>query len=233
MLKCSHTSPCEACRKARSACVPQSDRLRAKHRNTVSTEARIEKLPFRRDYVDERPLEITTSDEVHAGECTKQHRWIASNKGRTSVTAIPRENYAGSDSPTTCPDDITTRGEWNDVGDDRNSTLPSETGENAGWEPPSSAFALPDSYMPADNSTENPTADPWYSMPWTSEPHSRETLPASFWGWNWSQSGYLTGSETDGFLHPSIPTQQPGGRPFRGDAEEPQYPSRSGIMPFS
>ncbi|PYH67027.1 uncharacterized protein BO88DRAFT_416988 [Aspergillus vadensis CBS 113365] len=59
-----------------------------------------------------------------------------------------------------------------------------------------------------------------------------ETLPVSFWGWTWSQSGYLTGSETDGFLHPSIPASQAAGWPFRGKAEQPQYPSRSGIMPF-
>ncbi|OJZ80270.1 hypothetical protein ASPFODRAFT_212785 [Aspergillus luchuensis CBS 106.47] len=48
------------------------------------------------------------------------------------------------------------------------------------------------------------------------------TLHGSFWDWTWSQSEYLTGSETDRFLHPSIPAQQPGGWPFGGDAEEPQ-----------
>ncbi|PYH67176.1 uncharacterized protein BO88DRAFT_455618 [Aspergillus vadensis CBS 113365] len=100
------------------------------------------------------------------------------------------------------------------------------------WRPPLSAIALPNSYMPADNSTGDPTEDAWYSMPWATEPYSWETLPASFWGWTWSQADNLTGSETDGSLHPSIPAPQAAGWPLGGEAEQPQHPSRSGVMPF-
>ncbi|KAL3264066.1 hypothetical protein ABHI18_001147, partial [Aspergillus niger] len=177
-------------------------------------------------------LDTTTTYEAHANESMEGHRWSASDMGCASVITIPRENDAERDTPTTCPVDITSRGEWNAVGDDRNNTLASETGVNAGWGPPSSVIPLPNSYMPADNLTEHPTADAWYSMPWTTEPCSWETLPASFWSWTWPQSEYLAGSETDGFLHPSIPVQQSAGWPFRSEAEQPRYATRSGIMPF-
>ncbi|GAA93029.1 similar to An03g03090 [Aspergillus luchuensis IFO 4308] len=160
------------------------------------------------------------------------HQWSASDMGCASVITIPRENDAERDTPTTCPVDITSRDEWNAVGDDRNNTLPSETGVNAGWRPPSSVIPIPNSYMPADNLTEDPTADAWYSMPWTTEPCSWETLPASFWGCTWPQSGYLAGSETDGFLHPSIPVEQSAGWPFGSEAKQPQYATRSGTTPF-
>ncbi|KAL3264528.1 hypothetical protein ABHI18_000684, partial [Aspergillus niger] len=128
--------------------------------------------------------------------------------GCASVITIPRENDAERDTPTTCPVDIISRGEWNEVGDDVNSTFPSETGVNAGWGPPSSVIPLPNSYMPADDLTEDHTADAWYSMLWATEPYSWETLPASFWGWTWSQADNLTASGTDGSLHPSIPAPQ-------------------------
>ncbi|GLA79131.1 hypothetical protein AtubIFM55763_002052 [Aspergillus tubingensis] len=230
--KCSHTSPCEACRKARSACVPQSERPRANRHTTICTETRTEKLPIHRAYADQPSSDTTTTYEAHANESMEGHRWSASDMGCASVITIPRENDAERDTPTTCPVDITYRGEWNAVGDDRNNTLASETGVNAGWGPPSSVIPLPNSYMPADNLTEHPTADAWYSMPRTTEPCSWETLPESFWGWTWPQSEYLAGSETDGFLHPSIPVQQSAGWPFGSEAEQPQYATRSGIMPF-
>ncbi|KAI3051673.1 hypothetical protein CBS147353_11573 [Aspergillus niger] len=152
--------------------------------------------------------------------------------GRASDVAIPEDSGAERGSPTTCPADVTARGDWNEIRDDGNSTLPSDIGDNVGWAPSSSAIALPDSYMPADNSMGDPTADPWHWMPWAMEPRSWETLPASFWGWTWSQSRYLTGSETDGSLHPSIPASQTVGWPFGDEAEQPQHPSRSGVMPF-
>ncbi|BCR99813.1 uncharacterized protein AKAW2_50155S [Aspergillus luchuensis] len=69
-------------------------------------------------------------------------------------------------------------------------------------------------------------------MLWTTEPYSWETLPASFWGWTWSQADNLTASGTDGSLHPSIPAPQAAGWPFGSEAEQPQYPTRSGVMPF-
>ncbi|KAI2937943.1 hypothetical protein CBS147321_7473 [Aspergillus niger] len=206
--KCSHTSPCEACRKARK------------------------KSPIHMAFADQPSSDTTTTYEAHANESMEGHQWSASDMSCASVISIPRVNYAERDTPTTCPVDITSRGEWNEVGDDRNSTLPSETGVNASWRPPSSVIPIPNSYMPADNFTEDPTADAWYSMLWTTEPCSWETLPASFWGCTWPQSGYLAGSETDGFLHPSIPVQQSAGWPFGSEAEQPQYATRSGIMPF-
>ncbi|OJZ79933.1 hypothetical protein ASPFODRAFT_148441 [Aspergillus luchuensis CBS 106.47] len=152
--------------------------------------------------------------------------------GRASDVAIPKDDGAERGSSITCPADVTARGEGNEIRDDGNSTLPSDIGDNVGWAPSCSAIALPNSYMPADNSTGDPMADPGHWMPWDMEPRSWETLPASFWGWTWSQSGYLTGSETDGSLHPSIPASQAAGWPFGGEAEQPQYPSRSGVIPF-
>ncbi|KAI3005578.1 hypothetical protein CBS147346_4244 [Aspergillus niger] len=152
--------------------------------------------------------------------------------GRASDVATPKDSGTERGSPTTCPADITVRGEWNEITDDRNSTLPYQIGDNAGWGPPSSATTLPNLFMSANHSTGNPTADPWHLMPWASEPYSWETLPASFWGWTWSQSEYLTGSETDGFSHPSIPAPQAAGWSFGGEAEQPQYPTRSGITHF-
>ncbi|KAI3050040.1 hypothetical protein CBS147353_11654 [Aspergillus niger] len=152
--------------------------------------------------------------------------------GRASDVAIPEDSGAERGSPTTCPADVTARGDWNEIRDDGNSTLRSDIGDNAGWGPPPNATALPSSLMPANNSTGNPTADSWHSMPWASEPYSWETLPASFWGWTWSQSGYLTGSETDGFSHPSIPALQAAGWPLVGDAEEHQDPRTGGAILF-
>ncbi|BCS00190.1 uncharacterized protein AKAW2_50531S [Aspergillus luchuensis] len=118
--------------------------------------------------------------------------------GHASDVAVPRNSGAERGSPITCPADVTGRGERYEVIDDENSTLPSETGVNAGWGPPLSAIALPNSYMSADSSTGDSTADAWYSMPWATEPYSWETLPASFWGWTWSQADNVTASETDG-----------------------------------
>ncbi|KAI2863723.1 hypothetical protein CBS63078_10994 [Aspergillus niger] len=152
--------------------------------------------------------------------------------GHASDVAVPRNSGAERGSPITCPADVTGREERYEVIHDGNSTLPSETGVNAGWGPPLSAIALPNSYMSEDNSIGDPTADAWYSMPWATEPYSWETLPASFWGWTWSQADNVTASETDGSLHPSIPAPQAAGWPFGGEAEQPQHPSRSGVIPF-
>ncbi|KAI3053326.1 hypothetical protein CBS147353_11502 [Aspergillus niger] len=152
--------------------------------------------------------------------------------GRALDVAVLRNSDAERGSPITCPADVTARGERYEVIDDGNSTLPSETGVNAGWGPPISAIALPNSYMPADNSTGEHTADAWYSMPWATEPYSWETLPASFWGWTWSQADNVAPSETDGSLHSSIPAPQAAGWPFGGEVEQPQHPSRSGVIPF-
>ncbi|RDH27286.1 hypothetical protein BDQ94DRAFT_175756 [Aspergillus welwitschiae] len=192
----------------------------------------IEKLSVRRVYADQPPSGTTTTDVAHVSESMKGHQWSASNMRCASDITIPRDNGTERGSPTTCPANITTRGQWNEIRDDRNSTILSGIGDNAGWGPPSSAIALPDSYMPADNSTGDPTADPWYLTPWAMEPCSSETLPASFWDWTWPQSGCLTGSETNGLSHPSIPASQAAGWPFGGEAEQPQQPSTSGVMPF-
>ncbi|GAA93162.1 hypothetical protein AKAW_11274 [Aspergillus luchuensis IFO 4308] len=192
----------------------------------------VQKPPIHMAYADQPSSDTTTTYEAHANEFMEGHQWSASDVGCASVITIQRVNDAERDTPTTCPVDITSRGEWNAVGDDRNNTLQSEAGVNAGWRPPSSVIPIPNSYMPADNFTEDPTADAWYSMPWTTEPCSWETLPASFWGCTWPQSSYLAGSETDGFLHPSIPVQQSAGWPFGSEAEQPQHATGSGIMPF-
>ncbi|OJZ79774.1 hypothetical protein ASPFODRAFT_213090 [Aspergillus luchuensis CBS 106.47] len=230
--KCSHTSPCEACRKARSACVPQSDRPRANHRTTISTETRTEKSPVSRIYADQPSSNTSRTYEAHASASMEEHRWNVSDMGCASDVAILRDSGAERGSTITCPADVTARGDWNVIRDDGNSTLRSDIGDNAGWGPPPNATALPSSLMPANNSTGNPTAHAWYSMPWASEPYSWETLPASFWGWTWSQADNMTASETDGSLHSSIPAPQAAGWPFGDEAEQPQYPTRSGIMPF-
>ncbi|GLA10346.1 hypothetical protein AnigIFM60653_003063 [Aspergillus niger] len=230
--KCSRIWPCEACQGSGSACVPQSDRQSLNHRTTISTETRTEKSSVRRVYADQPPSGTTTTYVAHVSESMKGHQWSASNMRCASDITIPRDNGTERGSPTTCPANITTRGQWNEIRDDRNSTILSGIGDNAGWGPPSSAIALPDSYMPADNSTGDPTADPWYLTPWAMEPCSSETLPASFWDWTWPQSGCLTGSETNGLSHPSIPASQAAGWPFGGEAEQPQQPSTSGVMPF-
>ncbi|OJZ81119.1 hypothetical protein ASPFODRAFT_146254 [Aspergillus luchuensis CBS 106.47] len=202
------------------------------HRTTISTETRTEKSSVRRVYADQPPSGTTTTYVAHVSESMKGHQWSASNMRCASDITIPRDNGTERGSPTTCPANITTRGQWNEIRDDRNSTIPSDIGDNVGWAPSSSAIALPDSYMPADNSMGDPTADPWHWMPRAMEPRSWETLPASFWGWTWSQADNLTASETDGSLHPSIPAPQAAGWPFGGEAEQPQHPSRSGVMPF-
>ncbi|PYH63952.1 uncharacterized protein BO88DRAFT_429974 [Aspergillus vadensis CBS 113365] len=136
--------------------------------------------------------------------------------GCASDVAIPRDSGAERESPTMIPADVTC-GERNETTDDRSCTLPSQTAK---------------SYLPADNLAGESMAYPWYSMPWATDPYSQGTLHGSFWDWTWSQSEYLTGSETDGFLHPSIPAQQPGGAtvpelkrmPFWGDHSQELYP---------
>ncbi|KAL7649094.1 hypothetical protein ACMYSQ_012439 [Aspergillus niger] len=229
--KCSQPWPCEACRRSGRTCVPQSVRQSLNHRTTISTEIRTEKSSVRRVYADQ-PSSDTTTDVAHVSESMEGHPWSASDMGCASDITIPRDNGPARGSSTTCPANVTARGQWNEIRDDRNSTILSGIGDNAGWGPPSSAIALPDSYMPADNSTGDPTTDPWYLTPWTMEPCSSETLPASLWDWTWPQSGCLTGSETNGLSHPSIPASQAAGWPFGGEAEQPQYPSTSGVMPF-
>ncbi|CAK44746.1 uncharacterized protein An04g07640, partial [Aspergillus niger] len=94
----------------------------------------------------------------------EEHRWSVSDIGRASDVAIPRDSGAERGSPITCPADVTARGERYEIINNRNSTLPSESSVNAGWGPPLSAITLPNSYMPADNSTADHTADAWYSM---------------------------------------------------------------------
>ncbi|KAI2868750.1 hypothetical protein CBS11852_11314 [Aspergillus niger] len=230
--ECSRIWPCEECQRSGSTCVPQSDRQSVNHRSMMSTEPRTARSPVSRIYPDQPSSDTSRTYEVHASASMEGHRWSVSDMGRPSDVAIPKDGGAERGSSITCPADVTARGEGNEIRDDENSTLPSDIGDNVGWAPSSSAIALPDSYMPADNSMGDPTADPWHWMPWAMEPRSWETLPASFWGWTWSQSGYLTGSETDGSLHPSIPASQAAGWPFGGEAEQPQYPSRSGVMPF-
>ncbi|CAK44608.1 uncharacterized protein BO96DRAFT_477505 [Aspergillus niger CBS 101883] len=191
-----------------------------------------EKSPVSRVYPDQPSSDTSRTYEAHASASMEGHRWSVSDMGRASDVATPKDSGTERGSPTTCPADVTVRGEWNEIRDDGNSTLPYQIGDNAGWGPPSSATTLPNSFMSANHSTGNPTADPWHLMPWASEPYSWETLPASFWGWTWSQSEYLTGSETDGFSHPSIPAPQAAGWSFGGEAEQPQYPTRSGITHF-
>ncbi|OJZ79868.1 hypothetical protein ASPFODRAFT_148522 [Aspergillus luchuensis CBS 106.47] len=192
----------------------------------------VQKSPIHRAYADQPSSDTLRTYEAHASASMEEHRWSVSDMGSASDVAIPRDSGAERGSPITCPADVTARGERYEVIDDGNSTLPSESGVNAGWGPPLSAIALPNSYMPADNSTADHTADAWYSMRWATEPYRWETLPASFWGWTWSQADNLTASGTDGSLHPSIPAPQAAGWPFGGEAEQPQYPTRSGAMPF-
>ncbi|OJZ80386.1 hypothetical protein ASPFODRAFT_212770 [Aspergillus luchuensis CBS 106.47] len=222
------SGPAKRALRSGSTCVPRSDRQSVNHRTRMSSEPRAEKSPVSRFYPYQPSSDTLRMYEAHASASMEEHRWSVPDMGRASDVAIPRDSGAERGSPITCPADVTARGERYEVIDDGNSTLPSETGVNAGWGPPVSAIALPNSYMPADNSTGDLTADAWYSMPWATEPYSWETLPASFWGWTWP----LTGSETDGSLHPSIPASQAAGWPFGGEAEQPQYPSRSGVMPF-
>ncbi|KAI2860679.1 hypothetical protein CBS76997_11405 [Aspergillus niger] len=198
----------------------------------MSTEPCTEKSPVSSVYPGQPSSDTPRTYEAHASASMEEHRWSVSDMGCPSEVAVPRDSGAERGSPITCPADVTARGERYEVIDDGNGTLPSETGVNAGWGPPLSAIALPKSYMPADNSTGDPTGDAWYSMPWATEPYSWGTLPASFWGWTWSQADNLTASETDGSLHPSIPAPQAAGWPFGGEAEQPQYPTRSGVMPF-
>ncbi|KAI3045303.1 hypothetical protein CBS147353_11802 [Aspergillus niger] len=198
----------------------------------MSTEPRAEKSPVSWVYPDQPSSDTSRTFEAEASASMEGHRWSVSDMGRASHVATPRDSGAERGSPITCPADITGRGEWDEIRDDGNSTFPSGIGDNVGWAPPSSAIALPDSYMLADNSMGDPTADPSHSMPWAMEPCSRETLPTSFWGWTWSQADNVTASETDGSLHPSIPAPQAAGWPFGGEAEQPQYVNRSGIMPF-
>ncbi|RDH26511.1 hypothetical protein BDQ94DRAFT_164429 [Aspergillus welwitschiae] len=197
------SGPAKRALRSGSTCVPRSDRQSVNHRTRMSSEPRAEKSPVSRFYPYQPSSDTLRMYEAHASASMEEHRWSVPDMGRASDVAIPRDSGAERGSPITCPADVTARGERYEVIDDGNSTLPSETGVNAGWGPPVSAIALPNSYMPADNSTGDPTADAWYSMPWATEPYSWETLPASFWGW-----------------------------PFGGEAEQPQYPSRSGVMPF-
>lgn len=110
--------------------------------------------------------------ETHASASMEEHRWSVSDIGRASDVAIPRDSGAERGSPITCPADVTARGERYEIINNRNSTLPSESSVNAGWGPPLSAITLPNSYMPADNSTADHTADAWYSMRWATEPYS-------------------------------------------------------------
>ncbi|GLA10328.1 hypothetical protein AnigIFM60653_002844 [Aspergillus niger] len=204
----------------------------AKRAREAEVLAFLEKSPVSRVYPDQSSSDTPRTYEAHASSSMEGHRWSVSDMGRASDVAIPKDSGTERGSPTTCPADVTVRGEWNEIRDDGNSTLPYQNGDNAGWGPPSSATTLPNSFMSANHSTGNPTADPWHLMPWANEPYSWETLPASFWGWTWSQSEYLTGSETDGFSHPSIPAPQAAGWSFGGEAEQPQYPTRSGITHF-
>ncbi|RDH26366.1 hypothetical protein BDQ94DRAFT_178025 [Aspergillus welwitschiae] len=164
--------------------------------------------PVSRVHPDQPSSDTSRAYEVHASASMEGHRWSVSDMGRASDVAVPRNSGAKRGSPITCPADVTARGERYEVIDDENSTLPSETGVNAGWGPPLSAIALPNSYMSADNSTEDHTADAWYSMPWATEPYSWETLPASFWGWTWSQADNVAPSETDE-LYPPGPSFDP------------------------
>ncbi|RDH26126.1 hypothetical protein BDQ94DRAFT_176652 [Aspergillus welwitschiae] len=226
--ECSRIWPCEACQRSGSTCVPQSDRQSVDHRTMMSTEPRTEKSPVSSVYPGQPSSETLRTYEAHASASMEEYRWSVSDMGRASDVAIPKDGGAERGSSITCPADVTARGEGNEIRDDGNSTLPFDIGDNVGWAPSSSAIALPDSYMPADNSMGDPTADPWHWMPWAMEPRSWETLPASFWGWTWP----LIGSETDGSLHPSIPASQAAGWPFGGEAEQPQQPSTSGVMPF-
>ncbi|RDH26244.1 hypothetical protein BDQ94DRAFT_178903 [Aspergillus welwitschiae] len=184
-----------------------------------------------RVYPDQPSSDTSRTYEAHASASMEGHRWSVSDMGRASDVAIPKDSGTERGSPTTCPADVTVRGEWNEIRDDGNSIFPYQIGYNAGWGPPSSATTLPNSFKSANHSTGSPTADPWHLMPWASEPYSWDTLPASFWGWTWSQSEYLTGSETDGFIS-SIPAPQAAGWPFGGEAEQPQHPSRSSVTHF-
>ncbi|RDH26531.1 hypothetical protein BDQ94DRAFT_177484 [Aspergillus welwitschiae] len=225
LLRYIHVPLCSICSvtntSSGSTCVPQSDRQSVDHRTMMSTETRTEKSPVSRIYADQPSSDTLRTYEAHASASMEEHRWSVSDMGCASDAAILRDSGAERGSPITY-----------EVIDDGNSTLPSETGVNAGWGPPLSAIALPNSYMPEDNSTGDHTTDAWYSMPWATEPYSWETLPASFWGWTWSQADNLTASETDGFSHSSIPAPQAAGWSFGGEAEQPQYPTRSGIMHF-
>ncbi|KAI2862017.1 hypothetical protein CBS76997_11324 [Aspergillus niger] len=198
----------------------------------MSTEPRTEKSPVSRVYPDQPSSYTSRTYEAHGSASMEEHRWSVSDMGCASDAAILRDSGAERGSPTTRPADVTAGGEWNQIRDDGNSTLTYRIGDNAGWGPPSSATTLPNSFMSANHSTGNPTADPSHSMPWASEPYLWETLFASFWGWTWSQADNLTAFETDGSLHPSIPAPQAAGWPFGGEAEQPRHPTRSGIMPF-
>ncbi|OJZ80227.1 hypothetical protein ASPFODRAFT_200847 [Aspergillus luchuensis CBS 106.47] len=170
----------------------------AKRAREAEVLAFLTRSPVNRIYPDQPSSDTSRAYEVHASAFMEEHRWSVSDMGHASDVAVPRNSGAERGSPITCPADVTGREERYEVIHDGNSTLPSETGLNAGWGPPLSAIALPNSYMSEDNSTGDPTADAWYSMPWATEPYSWETLPASFWGWTWSQADNVTASETDG-----------------------------------
>ncbi|RDH26730.1 hypothetical protein BDQ94DRAFT_164229 [Aspergillus welwitschiae] len=155
-----------------------------------------------RQSVNHRTM-MSTEPRTEKSPVSRGYRWSVFDMGRASDVAVPRNSAAERGSPTTC------------AAYDGNSTLPYQIGDNAGWGPPSGAIALANSYMLADNSTRDPTADPWYLTQWAMEPCSSEALPASFW--------------TDGFSHPSIPAPQAAGWSFGGEAEQPQvyHPSPS------
>ncbi|KAL3252221.1 hypothetical protein ABHI18_010202, partial [Aspergillus niger] len=136
----------------------------------MSTEPRTEKSPVSSVYPGQPSSDTPRTYEAHASASMEEHRGSVSDMGRASDVAIPKDGGAERGSSITCPADLTARGEGNEIRDDGNSTLPSDIGDNVGWAPSSSAIALPDSYMPADNSMGDPTADPWHWMPWAMEP---------------------------------------------------------------